>query len=167
LIVKEKNTTMEQPSLTAEIAAVLTRYLEIQAEERRIAEEKHSLQRRLAAHFRGFRGRYWFTEIGNRRLRITYNESMKVEYNEEALRNRLGDRYREILSIDWNKLKGRGNLIESLLQPYVAEIGSPDREKIRSAIAEGRFSVEDFRGTFTKSGKPFVAVSIVTDQPAV
>ncbi|RPI25530.1 MAG: hypothetical protein EHM61_14145 [Acidobacteria bacterium] len=154
---------MDQPVLTAEIAAVLARYVEIQAEERKIEQEKHSLQRRLASHLKGFRGRYWFTEVGNRRLRITYNESLKVEYEEEALRQRLGDRYNEILSIDWTKLKGRADLIETLLHPHLSEIGSPDREKIRSAIAEGRFTVEDFRGTFTKSGKPFVAVAVVSE----
>jgi len=149
-----------QPILTPQIETVLRRYMDIQEEERRIQEEKRTLQLTLFEYLKGAPGREWHVKVADRRVKVIHEESTRVKYDEELLATRLGDRYPEILSVDPKKLRDNEQLIEPYLRPVLPQIGSPDRDKIRKGIEAGLFSNEDFKGAFVKTVKPFIAVSV-------
>ena len=149
-----------QPILTPEIEAVLRRYMEIQQEERRVQEEKRSLQLALFEYLKDAPGREWHVTVADRRVKVTHDESTRVTYDEKALAARLGARYLEILAVDPKKLREQERLVEPYLRPVLLQIGSPDRDKIRKGIEAGLFSSEDFKGAFVKTVKPFIAVSV-------
>ncbi len=148
------------PVLTPEIEVVLRRYMEIQQEERRIQEEKRSLQLALFEHLKNAPGREWYVTVADRRVKVTHDQWTRVTYDEKALAARLGDRYLEILAVDPKKLREHECLVEPYLRPVLLQIGSPDRDKIRKGIETGLFSSEDFKGAFVKTVKPFIAVSV-------
>jgi len=152
---------MEKVELTAEIEAVLEEYTKLQQEERELKERKHALQEKLKAHLRGDGQRVWYPEVGGARLKISYRSVPQVEYDEEMLRTRLGDRYAAILEPDLRKLRAELPNLGNELEPLLGRIGSPSPEKVRAAIESGAVSPGEFKDAFTKSAREYITVAPV------
>jgi hypothetical protein len=147
-----------KPELPVEIERALRRYLEIQAEEQRLKEEKTELRERIGDHMAGLEMKYWYPKIDGQALKVRYRETTAVEYNESLLHDRLGDRYLAILSPDLRKIRANLDKLESLFTSVLSLIGSPSPEKVRVAIENGIVNKESFTGAFKKTVKRFVAV---------
>jgi hypothetical protein len=150
---------------TPELAQVLRRYLQIQAEEQKLKEEKASLQEKLAQHMTANDLKHWFPEVDNLALKIRCQQDVAVEYDEPALKERLGARFRSILAPDWRKIRRHLADLQSTLDPMLETIGSPTPDRVRFAIEQGIVKKEEFAGAFKKTTRRTVAVSRVT-QPA-
>lgn len=137
---------------------VLSRYLEIQQEERALREEKSALQERIAAHMEQIGQTLWFPDIAGQKLKVRCSKTMVVEYDEEQLRLRLGSRYTEILAPDLRKIRQHLPELLGLLSPFLAVIGSPTADRVRQAVERGLVKTEEFIGAFRKTTKRFVAV---------
>ncbi len=148
-----------KPELPVEIEKALKRYLEIQAEEQKLKEEKRDLRERIGEHMADLHMKYWYPKIDGQALKVRYNETTAIEYNESLLRDRLGDRYLAILAPDLRKIRANLDKLESLLTPVLRLIGSPSPDKVRVAIENGIVHKESFTGAFKKAVKRFVAVS--------
>lgn len=74
----------------------------------------------------------------------------KVSYDEEKLRERLGERYRRILTPDARKLRKHVMELGPALEPHLELIGSPAPDLVQSAIAEGVVTAAEFKGAFRK-----------------
>lgn len=153
-----------QPPLTPDVERVLSRYLEIQAEQRRLNEEKGQLREALIAHLRDLRGRYWFPVVGGQKLMVSRQRSVDIDYDEALLQQRLGERYVRILKPDPRKLRRRLDDVAPYLEPVLAEIGSPHPERVRAAIESGVVTKEDFRGAFAKTVRHRVSVRRARDE---
>jgi hypothetical protein len=149
----------EGTPLSPELGKTLARYLEIQQEERRLAEEKNRLRDVLAAHMDKMGRSLWFPIVAGQELKVRYNSVPQVLYNEELLRQRLGERYVRILAPDPKKLREHLAEIEPDLEPLLPLIGSPTPDKVRAAVEAGVVAKEEFRGAFEKSLKRILAVS--------
>jgi hypothetical protein len=147
-----------KPELPVEIEKALRRYLEIQAEEQRLKEEKNDLRERIGEHMAGLEMKYWYPKIDGQALKVRYRETTAIEYNESLLHDRLGDRYATILAPDLRKIRLHLDELESLFTPVLSLIGSPSPEKVRVAIENGIVNKESFAGAFKKTVKRFVAV---------
>jgi hypothetical protein len=147
-----------KPELPAEIEKSLRRYLEIQAEEQRLKEEKNDLRERIGEHMAGLEMKYWYPKIDGQALKVRCRETTAIEYNESLLHDRLGDRYPAILAPDLRKIRLHLDKLESLFTPVLSLIGSPSPEKVRVAIESGTVNKESFAGAFKKTVKRFVAV---------
>lgn len=152
---------MEKIELTSEIAGVLEEYTKLQQEEQELRERKHALQEKLKAHLRGEAKRVWFPEVGGEHLKISYRSVPLVEYDEEVLRSRLGDRYESILEPDIRKLKAELPNLGSELAPLLGRIGSPSPDKVKEALHEKTVSADEFKGAFTKTMKEYITVAHV------
>jgi hypothetical protein len=144
--------------LPVEIEKALRRYLEIQAEEQKLKDEKSNLRERIGEHMADLQMKYWYPKIDGQALKVRYHESTAIEYNESLLHDRLGDRYLAILAPDLRKIKHNLEKLESLFTPVLSLIGSPSPDKVRVAIENGIVSKESFAGAFKKTVKRFVAV---------
>ena len=151
------------PSITQEQAALLRSYLAVQDEERALREKKTELQEQLAAHMQAMHSAEWMPEVDGQRLKVRYRERTRIDYDEERLRERLGDRYRLLLRPDARKLRRHLDAVESCLTDMLDVIGSPDPDRVKEAIESGCVSAEEFRGAFEKRKVVQVAVS----RPAV
>jgi len=147
-----------QPVLTPEIETTLARYLEIQTEERQLRDEKRELQEALMAHLASLEGDYWNPSLAGQPLIVHFTRSVEVEYDEELLRDRLGDRYTRILRPDLKKLKANLEKVESCLEPVLDIVGSPHPDRVRAAVLSGVLTKEEFAGAFRKTEKRRVAV---------
>ncbi len=162
-----------KPELPVEIEKALRRYVEIQAEEQKLKEEKRDLRERIGEHMADRHMKHWYPKIDGQALKVRYNETTAIEYNESLLHDRLGDRYLAILAPDLRKIRANLDKLESLLTPVLSFIGSPSPEKVRLAIEHGIVNKEAFTGAFKKTVKRFVAVgkswagdtSDITDAP--
>ena len=145
--------------VTPDIAKVLTRYLEIQQQDQELQAEKVRLQEALANYLAKQGDGTWFPVVAGTTLKVRYLRESVVEYDEEQLRTRLGDRFVHVLRPDPKKVRGHLAELEASLQPFLATIGSPDRDKVRAAIEQGLVRADEFAGAFRKSVKTRVAVA--------
>jgi len=148
-----------KPELPVEIEKALRRYLEIQAEEQKLKQEKNDLREKIGEHVADLRMKYWYPKIDGQTLKVRYNETTTIEYNETLLHDRLGDRYLSILAPDLRKIRANLDKLESLFTPVLSLVGSPSPDKVRVAIENGIVNKESFTGAFKKTVKRFVAVS--------
>jgi len=150
---------MEKIELTAGIAAVLEEYSKLQQEERDLRGRKHALQEKLKAHLRGDAKKVWYPEICGTRLKVSFRSVPQVEYDEDMLRSRLGDRYESILEPDLRKLKVALPRLGKELEPLLGQIGSPSPDKVKAALHDGVVSSGEFKGAFTKTVKEYISVA--------
>jgi len=144
---------------TPEMEAVLERYLAVQEEEKRLAEEKRELADKLKAFMRVQDEKRWAPTVGGQSLRISYRTTTEVEYDEDVLRERLGERYEKILSPNLKKMKRAMPHLRQVLQPVLREIGSPDAELVKQAVESGSVRADEFDGAYEKHRREFVTVS--------
>jgi len=148
-----------KPELSVEIEKALRRYLEIQAEEQKLKQEKNDLREKIGEHMADLQMKYWYPEIDGQALKVRYNETTAIEYNESLLHDRLGDRYPTILAPDLRKIRANLDKLESLFTPVLSLVGSPSPDRVRVAIENGIVNKESFTGAFKKTVKHFVGVS--------
>ena len=150
-----------QPPTPPELAQVLRRYLQIQAEENKLKEEKAALQQKLADHMAGGRLQYWSPEVDGQPLKVRCQESAVFEYDEPVLRERLGARFASILAPDIKKIRRHLADLAPVLAPALDTIGSPSPDRVRAAVEQGIVKKEEFAGAFEKTIRRTVAVTRV------
>ena len=144
--------------LTPEVGQVLGRYLEIQRLQQELQEEKARLQQSLTAFLAREQDGMWYPTVAGTPLKVRYARESVVEYDEVALRQRLGDRYVHVLRPDPRKIRQNLAALEPLLAPKLADIGTPDRDRVRGAIERGLVRADEFAGAFRKSQRVKIAV---------
>ncbi|MBN2704121.1 MAG: hypothetical protein JXR23_07915 [Pontiellaceae bacterium] len=147
------------PKLTQEIEDTLREYTHLQKKEQELTQRKHELQDKLKSCFRGETQYIWNPEVDRTRLKVSYRSVPHVEYNEEILRKRLGDRYSALLEPDIRKIRAELPSLEEELKPLLDRIGSPSPEKVKTAVKSGTVTSEEFKGAFTKMLKEYVSVA--------
>ncbi len=149
----------DQAIPSPELTAVLREYEEIQREEKALKERKTALKDKLAAHMQALRATEWMPQVDGRSFKVRYRETVVINYDEETLRQRLGERYRQVLGPDLRKLRHHLDEVAPLLEPQLGIIGSPVPDKVKAAIASGLVSADEFKGAFEKTEKQYIAVS--------
>jgi hypothetical protein len=152
----------EQATPSTELRDVLIEYEGIQREEKTLSERKAALKEKLAKHMQSQNAAEWMPEIDGRLFKVRYRHATTVEYDEETLHQRLGDRYRLVLGPDPRKVRRHLDEIAPLLEPCLDIIGSPVPHKVKEAITAGVVKADEFRGAFKKTEKDYITVS----QPA-
>ena len=137
----------------------LRRYVAIQRQAKQLEEEKQALRDRLVLHMSQQRRTWWKTQMDGTDINVKCTPITEVTYNELLLRERLGDRYVEILDVDLKKMKDHLPEAQPLLAPLLNLVGTPSREKVRDAIERGRIEPRLFDGAYTKTETHRFAVS--------
>lgn len=155
------------PELIAEIEMALKEYTALQQEEQKLKERKRELQERLKAHLRNDNKNIWYPEVDGIRLKVSYRSVPQVEYDEEKLRTRLGDRYHALLEPDIKKLRTELPTLGNELAPLLDRIGSPSPDKVKAAVESGTVSADEFKSAFTKTVREYISVATLKkDGPA-
>jgi len=141
------------------IEPVLKRYLQIQQEEQQLKEEKGRLQEALANHLGQRQLSVWNPTLNGQLLKVRCQTHVTVKYDEELLQSRLQDRYPALLAPDIRKIKLHLAKLSDTLSPVLALVGSPNPDKVRSAIETGLVPKEAFADAFTKTTRHIVSVS--------
>ena len=147
--------------LTAEIEEVLKEYTALQQEEQTLKERKHALQEKLKAHLRTDDKNIWYPEVDGVRLKVSYRSTSNVEYDEELLRQRLGEHYNSLFEPDIKKLRTELPNLGNERAPLLNRIGSPSPDKVKAAVENRAVSADEFKGAFTKTTKEYISVVVL------
>lgn len=147
-------------------AVAIRRYMQIQYEIAQLEREKEQLRDALAKELEGKVPMKWHAMVDGKPLLVTHKFKTVVRYDEPLLRERLGERYAEILEVDGVKLRKNRELVRPLLMPVLDRVGSPAAARVENAIRAGTLTVDAFRGAFQKTITPYISVRIETPPPA-
>ncbi|HCE46853.1 MAG TPA: hypothetical protein DET40_25175 [Lentisphaeria bacterium] len=156
--VQRKGYDRIEAEITPDMETLLLRYLEIQRMSKELEDEKSMLQEKLSGHLAKHSDGFWYPVVKDIPLKIRFFRETEIEYDENALRARLGEKYRQILSPDMRKIRASLSELGEVLAPVIDKIGSPDRGKVRGAIESGTMRPEDFAGAFRKQTRTRLAV---------
>lgn len=146
------------------VQEALKRYVEIQEQVATLESEKKKLREVLAAHMVSLGQQIWTPTLDNKQLTVRYFPKTTVKYDEALLQQRLGDKYLLILEPDLAKIKLHFAEVTPLLQPLLQQVGSPSREKVKSAVESGAVDRHAFDGAFTKTDSSVFSVGRTTVQ---
>lgn len=146
--------------MPSEIADALRRYMQLQREILRLEEEKAHLRDCLAVALGDQFPAVWRPVLDAQSLLIHHGTRTMVRYEEPLLRERLGDRYVEILEIDATKIRKNRDAVRPLLRPILDRVGTPQANRVEAAIRAGTVSAAEFRGAFSKTYAHSLSVRI-------
>ena len=119
--------TEPDTAMPAETANAIRRYMEIQREMSRLEQEKEELRNLIAKELEGRVPASWRPTLDAKPLVVMHGFRTTVKYDEDILRERLGDRYREILEIDGTKIRKNRELVRPLLESVLDQVGVTGR----------------------------------------
>jgi hypothetical protein len=138
--------------------AELARYVELRDQIAKLEEERKLLSERLALAMRAEGVDERAVSVEGRDVTVKRLEFVTVTYDEERLRERLGDRYAETLAIDVKKLRSKEQRVREWLGAHLGEVSSPERRRVRRLVESGQASAAEFKGAFVRKVKHAVAV---------
>ena len=152
--------TPPNTAMPAETAKAIRRYMEIQGEMARLEQEKDELRNLIVKELDGQVPPSWRPTLDAKPLVIMHGYRTTVKYDENILRERLGDRYHAILELDGTKIRKNRELVRPLLESVLDQIGTPQAARVESAIRSGSVTADEFRGAFKKTTIPFVSIRV-------
>ncbi len=142
-----------------ELCELLKTYEAIQREEKALHERKAALKEKLVAHMQALNANEWLPRVDGRLFKVRYRHAVNIDYDEDALRQRLGERYRHVLGPDLRKLRYHLDEVTPLLESQMEVIGSPVPDKVKAAVEAGLIRADEFKGAFEKTEKHYITVS--------
>ena len=142
-----------------EFDIALQKYLEIQNQEKHLAQQKALLREKIESYLKEVKRDQIMVSMSDFDVRISRKEKVVVKYDEDILRERLQDDYQKVLALDIQRVKKRRRELENILQEKIEEFASPDREKIRNLIEDRDLDSRQFQGAFTKEIKSTIYVT--------
>jgi len=150
-------------------ATLIRRYMQIQQEIAALEKEREQLRNSLVNELEGKVPEKWNSLIDGKTIQVVHRRKVTVRYDERLLRDRLGDRYAEILEIDGTKIRKNRELVRPFLAPVLDRVGTPAAARVEAAIQSGSLPVEAFKGAFSKDVTPYISIREViarSGQPA-
>lgn len=144
----------------AAFLATVARLMELKELEAQIVQEQAEVRAELSEFLESRAQKGWSGQIMGRPVRVTRQERTQITYNEELLRQRLGDRYRMIIGLDKKRLTEREDEVLRWLGDHAVEVGRVDRDKVKAALEQGACSSDEFRGTFERKVTYTVALQL-------
>jgi uncharacterized protein (UPF0335 family) len=143
----------------ADVSQLLAQYHDIIQQLKQLEDEKTSLREEIRELVQRA-GCPVSTMIGDTRVNARVVTSVKVDYDEAGLRERLGDRFRSILVVDAKKVRRHLDELQPVLEPYLDTLGSVSQERVAEQITTGRMSSSEFAGLFKKEHKSTLYVQM-------
>lgn len=141
----------------AEVRELLNRYVSIQRKIAELETEKKQLREKMEALFPEGSS---LTDCDLGHCKVSRREICEIEYNEELLRERLGEeKYRSILSVDWMRVRANFEKLEPFMTSVIDLVGVPSADKVKAGIESGALERAAFSGAFIKRKKVQFAVS--------
>lgn len=155
---KDCDTASGTPQRTCDPAKLVRRYILLQREIAKLEAEKDNLRDTLVKELDGKVPSRWHLTVDGKHLVILHGHKTTVHYNEALLRDRLGEKYEDILEIDGTKIRKNRELVRPLLASVMDRIGTPAAARVEAAIRSGSLAIESFKGAFHKTVTPYISV---------
>ena len=136
----------------------------VSKEKQKLEAKRKQLREKIRVAVLEAGGKTATVRIAGEKAVLRLRRSEIIEYDEEKLRSRLGNRYASILKFD-KKKAAKWDGLEKALEPHIASVGSPDLETIKKQAELGNVSREEFDGAFTRTKKATLYVSFRAAPP--
>jgi hypothetical protein len=143
----------------SDLNELLTEYHRLVLQVRELEEKKKSLRQEITTRIQG--REFAAVQTGDHEVRATLATSTFVQYDEEGLRQRLGNRFRFILDPDPKKIQQHLPELRPVLEPFLDTIGTVSRERVKQAIEMNLLSSDDFTGLFEKETRTRLTIRLV------
>lgn len=145
--------------------ALIRRYMEIQLEIALLEQERERLRNTLVHELEGKVPPRWHSVIDGKPMLIVHERKTTVRYDEPLLKERLGERYTEILEIDATKVRKNRELVRPLIAPVLDRVGTPAAARVEAAIRSGSLTIDSFKGAFSKTVTPYISIRADNTHP--
>ncbi len=140
------------------LQALLQEYRQVESEIAAMEEERQSLRERIRELMTAAGKDHLSLTVGDETVFLVLEKRTDITYHEDLLRQRLGDQYAEILEPDPRKLRRVPAEMREALLPFLDQVGSPSRERIRAAIERGVIPQSAFKDAFEKTQRTILYV---------
>ena len=140
---EDRNPRTELDRLTAQLEVV-------EQQLKQLAEDKQQIRDRITELLLLLGTDKLQVDLDDCSVNLKLTRRVRVQYDEQVLQQRLGDRYRSILAPDMKRMRKHMGEIEHLLEPAMDLIGAPSRDRVELCVQAGTMSVSDFVGAFDK-----------------
>lgn len=140
------------------LKALLSEYRQVEREIEAMEEDRQGLRTKIMDLMKAAGKDHISVEVDEEPLFLVLEQRTEVVYNESLLRERLGDKYAVILDLDPRKLRRYPPEMREAVQPFLSEVGSPSRQRIRAAIENKEIPQSAFEGAFEKNHKTILYV---------
>ena len=144
---------------------LIRRYMQIQREIAALEEEKERLRGAIVDELEGKAPPMWHSVVDGTPIVVVHKRKVTVHYDEPLLRERLGDKYSEILEIDGTKIRKNRELVRPLVVSVLDQVGTPTAARVEAAIRSGVLPMESFKGAFKKTFTPYISIRTEKVQP--
>lgn len=146
----------------AEFQANVARLLELRELEQQIAAEQKEIREEIGRYLEARALKGWNGQVLGQQVRVVRQERSQVTYNEALLQQRLGERYRSLLSLDRKEMTKREAEVMAWLGDHALEVARVDRNKVKTAMESGEVKPEEFKGAFERTVTYTVALTLGT-----
>lgn len=140
--------------------ANVERLMELKELEEQIAREQAEIRAEIGQYLEGRSAKSWVGQVHGREIRVTRQERVQVTYDEPLLRQRLGDRFRQVIGLDRKLLTAREDEVLQWLGDRAYEVAHVDRSKVKEALERGDVSSDEFKGAFERKVTYTVALQV-------
>ncbi len=141
-----------------DLQALLREYRQVEAEIDAMEADRQSLRLRIQEVMTAAGHDTESVTVDDETLFLVLEHRSEISYQEDTLRERLGEKYIGILDPDPRKLRRCPPEVRVALEPYLDRIGSPSRQRIRQAIETGALQASLFEGAYEKKRKTILYV---------
>lgn len=147
---------LELDELVEEILFIRSQIAEMEEEEKNLRQQVSELLKQRDVSVTQ-------VDTTHGKVKVRRNQQVKISYNDELLRQRLGsERYRALSTVDRGKLKQYWDQLPAWLGERFLEVATVDRHKVKEAIEAGQVEGSLFAGAFKKETTEVVAISVVS-----
>jgi len=142
-----------------EMEALLRRYVAIQSSEEKLESERKEIRDRLVGIMSSQGERYRDWVIDDDALHVRCVPKTIYRFDCSLLRQRLGERYGDILEPDARKMKACMEEVRQCLRPVIEKIGVPSGERLADALRTGNIRASQIEGAVVEQSEYSFAVS--------
>lgn len=133
-----------------EIIDLTTQYRRVILEIDGLEQQKLQLKTQIQQYIESQQQPSISIPLDNERVSLELKQQTSIEYDENLLKKRLGDKYRDILEIDAVKLRNWSIENKEIVWHMAEYLSAPSHNKIEAMIENGKLYERDLAGTFTK-----------------
>lgn len=143
-----------------DLQSLLERVLTLRQEIGQLEREEQDVREQVGAWMRANGRQLINAQTSAGMLKVRRDERVKITYDEELIRQRLGQAvFLQLLSPDWQKARREATSLPEWLGSHYAAIAALDRHKVKAAVESGQVDAAAFAGAFTRESKEIVSIT--------
>ena len=149
------------------IEKLLLKVKEIEGELELLKNEKEELRQQIIVVMNEKQSDKEIVDLPIGKFKIAKRCITTVTYEQDVLKERLGDKIKLVLDLDTHKMRSHKAMVVEALGDKLIDVGKISQTKVKQAVASGELSLSDFKDAFEKKTVDRITISKVRDESSV